>query len=103
MQMVDRDIVTDAKLGRVYVPLEWFDSQEERNQLLENPYKNPARLKQFADMLIDLAEHYYQRALEGVTMLPPMVSEAPDLCARKIAHKYQIIGEKTSVAWFVLL
>ncbi len=83
LQMVNRDIVTDAKLGRVYIPLEWFDSQEERNQLLENPYKNPTRLKQFANMLTDLAEHYYQRALEGVAMLPPMVSEAPDLCVVK--------------------
>lgn len=66
----DRDIVTDAKIGRVYVPLQWFESEAERQELLDHPWKNPARLRQFAETLIGLAEPYYRRAEEGVAMLP---------------------------------
>jgi phytoene/squalene synthetase len=65
-----RDIVTDAKIGRVYVPLQWFESEQERQELLDHPWKNPGRLRQFAESLISLSEPYYRRAEEGVAMLP---------------------------------
>jgi phytoene/squalene synthetase len=65
-----RDIVTDAKIGRVYVPLQWFESEQERQELLDHPWKNPGRLRQFAESLIGLSAPYYRRAGEGVAMLP---------------------------------
>lgn len=67
---IARDIVTDAKIGRVYVPLQWFESEQERQELLDHPWKNPGRLRQFAESLISLSEPYYRRAEEGVAMLP---------------------------------
>jgi phytoene/squalene synthetase len=68
--------VTDAKIGRVYVPLQWFESESERQELLDHPWKNPARLRQFAETLIGLSEPYYRRAEEGVAMLPHEVRSA---------------------------
>jgi len=72
---ISRDIVTDAKIGRVYVPLDWFESDSERQLLLDHPWKNPARLKQFAELLINLSETYYKRAEEGIALLPNEVQK----------------------------
>jgi hypothetical protein len=58
------------------VPLDWFESDSERQLLLDHPWKNPARLKQFAELLINLSETYYKRAEEGIALLPNEVRHA---------------------------
>lgn len=72
---IARDIITDAKIGRVYIPMQWFEDEKERQELLDHPWKNPARLSQIAENLVGLAEPYYRRSEEGVAMLPHEVQK----------------------------
>lgn len=68
---IARDVVEDARVGRIYLPLEWLDElglPHETNALLQSEHR-PA-LHQLATWLVHAAEPYYASARIGITQLP---------------------------------
>lgn len=68
---IARDIVDDARAGRIYLPFEWLDEQglpHDPAALLQKPYR-PA-LHALAVRLVGEAQPYYHSARLGITQLP---------------------------------
>ncbi|WAP68239.1 phytoene/squalene synthase family protein [Jiella pelagia] len=66
---IARDIVEDARLGRVYVPAEWLTEAG----LEPRDLTDPARRDEVAGLamrLVDFAEPYYSSSLVGLSALP---------------------------------
>lgn len=86
---IARDVIEDAKRGRVYLPRNWFKENIQPNQII-----NPANLRQdiFNKILklLELAESYYQSAERGIPYLPNRV-QFSILTASKL---YNAIGVK---------
>lgn len=67
---IARDIGEDARAGRVYIPLEWFDAVGlDAAQWLSAPHANTA-VRAMARRLLETADRYYDRGLAGVALLP---------------------------------
>ncbi|MGE0442020.1 MAG: phytoene/squalene synthase family protein [Gemmatimonadales bacterium] len=71
MQMTNiaRDVMDDARVGRVYLPLEWLEDAG----LSPNGILDPARRMTLAAVvgrLLDRADEYYRRADSGIAHLP---------------------------------
>lgn len=66
---ISRDILEDASLGRVYLPLTWL---AERGLTFENFTRpeNRRELALLADRLVSAAEPYYSEGLSGLRLLP---------------------------------
>lgn len=86
---IARDIVDDARAGRVYVPDEILArhgmSAVDAQDLTQRPALHAAALD-----LLDLAEHYYASAYIGMSALPPRSAWAI-AAARRV---YRAIGSK---------
>ncbi|MEF2551491.1 phytoene/squalene synthase family protein [Aurantimonas sp. A2-1-M11] len=67
---IARDIVEDARAGRVYLPAEWLADADLRPGDLADPRQRPV-VSLVANRLIDLAEPYYASAFFGLRALPP--------------------------------
>ncbi|HDZ56912.1 MAG TPA: phytoene/squalene synthase family protein [Pseudomonas xinjiangensis] len=66
---IARDIVEDAAIGRCYVPAQWLrDAQIPETELAEPQHR--VALAGVAQRLVDLAEPYYESALQGLPALP---------------------------------
>jgi phytoene synthase len=65
---IARDIVPDARQGRVYLPRAWLDGERLSPDALTDPASRAA-LATLAARLIDTAEPYYASALDGVAEL----------------------------------
>jgi 15-cis-phytoene synthase len=64
---IARDVVDDAKMGRVYLPEIWLaESNVTKEQVLLQPQGAGA----VASRLVDEAESIYSRAAAGIAMLP---------------------------------
>ena len=76
LQLVNiaRDIMEDARNGRIYIPLQWDPSRTFHIELLLNPrvpsQKLQHEIKSYALRLVALAEYYYLRSLPGLRSLP---------------------------------
>lgn len=73
MQMTNiaRDVGTDARIGRVYLPESWLaDEGTSAAQVLADPRPNPA-LGRVVRRLLHAADEHYRRADEGIAHLPP--------------------------------
>ncbi|TWI53012.1 phytoene synthase [Pseudomonas duriflava] len=66
---IARDIVEDARIGRVYLPRAWLDEADIPTVALADPQYRPA-LATLAQRLIALAEPYYTSAVSGIADLP---------------------------------
>ena len=67
---IARDIVEDARVGRVYLPAEWLADADLKPGDLADPRQRPV-VSLVANRLIDLAEPYYASAFHGLRELPP--------------------------------
>lgn len=65
---IARDIVDDARVGRVYVPRDWLEEAGLADSDLLHP-RHRGAVAQVAARLVDLAEPYYASALEGLPAL----------------------------------
>lgn len=71
MQMtnISRDILTDYKMGRIYLPLQWLREEGiEQNELIE--LKNRAKLVKLVRRLVEEAQLHYQSGRKGLRYLP---------------------------------
>lgn len=83
-----RDILEDAKMGRVYIPKIWLDI---KCIDIKNPTeKTSSELKIVTKKLIDLSEEYYKSSMKGLAFLP-LRSRFSILIALKV---YRQIGLK---------
>ena len=83
MQMTNiaRDVVTDAKMGRRYLPAQWVG--ELTGPAIVHPHEvDRRRLKSGIEQLLDLADEYYEFGLEGLGYLPPRVALTVEVAAR---------------------
>jgi len=67
---IARDVVDDAMVGRVYLPLEWLVEAGLPPGELAAPGRR-AELHRVVSRLLDLAERYYDSARTGLAALPP--------------------------------
>ena len=72
---IARDIVDDARAGRVYLPTEWLAEADIPPSELAEPRHRPA-LARVAARLLDAAEPYYASASLGIAALPPRAAWA---------------------------
>jgi 15-cis-phytoene synthase len=64
---IARDVMEDAKMGRLYLPDDWLsENRLTRQQVLLHPEQAAA----VASRLVDAAEIIYDRAAAGIAMLP---------------------------------
>ncbi|AYN94044.1 MULTISPECIES: 15-cis-phytoene synthase CrtB [unclassified Pseudomonas] len=66
---IARDIVEDARIGRIYLPREWLDEAGIPVAELADP-AHRVRLATLAQRLVALAEPYYDSAATGIADLP---------------------------------
>lgn len=67
---IARDIVEDARAGRVYLPEEWLAEADLRpGEIVDRRQRSVVAL--LANRLVDLAEPYYASAFHGLKELPP--------------------------------
>ncbi len=72
-----RDIVDDAKAGRVYVPedlLKKYSLDRGKHSILESESRHA--VSKVAIELLDEADRYYESATQGIRMLPPRAGAA---------------------------
>lgn len=86
---IARDVIDDARSGRVYLPAELLREQGIDAVDADNRSQWP-RLHAAALRLLDIAEPYYTSALAGMSALPPRSAWAIG-AARRV---YRAIGEK---------
>ncbi|MFP5078002.1 phytoene/squalene synthase family protein [Rhizobium sp. YIM 134829] len=86
---IARDIIDDARVGRVYLPSELLVRHGIARVNAEDPTQRPA-LHAAALDLLDLAEGYYYSAYHGLAALPPRSAWAI-AAARRV---YREIGSK---------
>lgn len=83
---IARDVIDDARIGRVYLPQDWLDEACAR---VEGDVPTP-QLYAVIQRLLDAAKPYYASAMAGLPDLPPR-------CAWSIAaaaHIYRAIGTR---------
>jgi phytoene synthase len=88
---VARDVVEDAAVGRVYLPLAWLEAEGIGPADLLDPAR-AAALARVTDRLVAAAEPFYDSALVGIGRLP-LRSAAAIGAARAV---YRAIGRKVS-------
>ena len=86
---IARDVIDDAGVGRVYLPLDWLRDAGIAPDQLALPVHREAVAK-LADRLVESAEPYYASARMGIAALPFRAACAVD-AARGV---YRAIGRK---------
>ena len=66
---IARDIVEDAKVGRIYLPADWLANEKLTGADLSDPKHRPA-LANLTQRLADLAERYRRSSKVGAARLP---------------------------------
>jgi phytoene synthase len=72
---IARDVLDDARLGRVYLPSDWLDAAGIPLAQIAEP-RHRAALAGVAARLLDAAEPYYASAGAGLSALPPRAAWA---------------------------
>lgn len=68
---IARDVGQDARMGRVYLPLEWLaEHGASADELTANPVATPP-VRNAVARLLEAADRHYERADEGIAHLPP--------------------------------
>ena len=83
-----RDIIEDAKAGRVYLPKSWINVSAKN--ILNRTVATESLLNKSSKKIYDLSEIYYNSAFKGIAFLP-LKSRFAILLALTI---YRKIGEK---------
>jgi phytoene synthase len=97
---IARDVVPDAREGRIYLPETWLAAAGIARNDLADP-RHRAALSLLAGRLVDVAEPYYASALAGIARLPPRSAwgiAAARAIYREIGHEVRRRGPR---AWDV--
>jgi phytoene synthase len=66
---IARDVIDDARVGRVYLPLGWLAEQGVPPDRVADPVNRPA-VARVVDRLLDRADGFYRSADSGIAHLP---------------------------------
>jgi len=102
---IARDIGEDARMGRLYLPAQWFEECGlDAQQWLANPYQDE-RISHMCQRLLEHAHTLYQRADTGITKLP--LACRPGIRAARLIYaeigaelertQYQVINNRAIV------
>ncbi|MBS0240573.1 MAG: phytoene/squalene synthase family protein [Proteobacteria bacterium] len=95
---IARDVVADARRGRVYLPETWLDEAGiARGELLEPAYR-PA-LFAVARRLLDVSDEYYRSASVGIAELPARSAWAVAAARRIYARIGTKMRERGPASW----
>jgi phytoene synthase len=93
---IARDVGEDARLGRLYLPREWFAEEGiDPDDWLLSPVASPA-LVRMVKRLLDEAEILYRRAEQGIAFLP--LGARPAIWSAR--YIYAEIGREIAQAGF---
>lgn len=95
---IARDVIEDAKMGRVYLPSEWLAEHNIKPGTILD-IKNRVKLFLVIKRLLDLSEQYYESANIGIEYLPLRIRWGIKVALsvyREIGTKIRILG---SNAW----
>ena len=67
---ISRDVLEDARMGRRYIPANWFDTVLSAEDIATAGITSHAAVARTIDQLLVLAEKYYSSALIGIRLLP---------------------------------
>ena len=92
---IARDVGDDARMGRLYLPLDWMQAQGiDPDAWLQNPSCTPA-LQQVVEQVLQEADRLYRRASTGIAQLPrdcrPAIMSA-NLIYAEIGHRLRRTG-----------
>ena len=85
---IARDVGEDARMGRIYLPLDWLDEEGIDPDALLSRQQYAPGLGRVVARLLDTADHYYARAARGIDALPWACQPA----IRSAAAIYRAIG-----------
>ena len=93
---IARDVGEDARAGRIYLPLEWFDAAGlDVAAFLADPVASDP-VRRMVKRLLSEAQRLYLRAVPGVARLP--FTCRPGICAAR--HIYDAIGADVARAGY---
>jgi phytoene synthase len=87
---ISRDILEDAKMGRIYLPEERIKELGMSFKILSNKGETPKELKELVGEILDIADSYYLSGYEGLAFIP-LRSRIVILLAGEV---YRNIGHK---------
>ena len=93
-----RDIVVDAKAGRVYLPASWLAAEGLDAQTLALP-QHRARLVRVAARTLDLADVYYDSSRAGIGALPLRCAGAVAAARRIYRGIGDVVRARGEAAW----
>ena len=87
---ISRDILEDAKMGRIYLPEERIKELGMNLKILSNKGETPKELKDLVEKILDTADSYYLSGYEGLAFIP----FRPRLVILIAGEAYRSIGHK---------
>ena len=95
---IARDVLDDARLGRVYLPERWLEAE----QVEPTPAGVRAgreRVVRVTHRLLDAAEPYYASARQGINLLPFRSAWAVETAARVYGEIGSVVRARGTAAW----
>lgn len=87
---IARDVGEDARAGRLYLPLAWFDQHEMNPASFLQAPTFDSRVADMVERLLAIAEQLYHRADAGIALLPATCRPG----IRSARHLYAAIGHE---------
>ena len=96
---ISRDVLEDAKMGRRYLPSDWFESVVSVGDIAnaESDCRQP--VTQAIDRLLQLSETYYASALMGIRLLP-FRSRLSIAIALRVYRQIGWVLRRQDLAWW---
>ena len=100
MQMTNiaRDIHDDFKMGRIYLPTEWFLEAGLRRPLLNAPFQ-PVDFLSSCERLLDQADTYYESGRNGLQALPLRAALAVGAAQAIYRQIGVLVRRRGALAW----
>jgi len=95
---IARDVVDDAKVGRIYLPQQWLDAAGIASSEVHEP-RHRVRLHGVVTRLLDLADQYYASSSVGLARLPPRSRWAVATARRVYAKIGDEVRRRGPNAW----
>ena len=96
---ISRDILEDAKMGRRYLPSDWFESVVSVDDIANAESDCLQPVTQVIDRLLQLSETYYASALMGIRLLP-FRSRLSIAIALRVYRQIGWVLRRQDLAWW---
>tara|TARA_B100000787_G_scaffold140920_1_gene109973 strand:+ start:1085 stop:1993 length:909 start_codon:yes stop_codon:yes gene_type:complete len=96
---ISRDVLEDAKMGRRYLPANWFESIVSVEQIATAEAGCQQPVAEAIDRLLQLSEKYYASALVGIRLLP-FRSRLSIAIALRVYRQIGWVLRRQKLAWW---